>query len=70
LGRVAYGPVAADDVESLLDAGFLGGAAHRNAETFAEEFAALCEELSVAPQGKPASRPQPALGPDAARALT
>jgi cytochrome c biogenesis protein len=48
----------------------LGGAAHRNAETFAEEFAALCEELSVAPQGKPASRPQPALGPDAARALT
>jgi formate dehydrogenase iron-sulfur subunit len=29
LGRVAYGPVTADAVESLLDAGFLGGGAHR-----------------------------------------
>ncbi|HWF95345.1 MAG TPA: NADH-quinone oxidoreductase subunit NuoF [Xanthobacteraceae bacterium] len=28
-GRVAYGPVTPDEVESLLDAGFLSGAAHR-----------------------------------------
>jgi cytochrome c biogenesis protein len=44
----------------------LGGAAHRNAETFSEEFAAICQELSVSLQGKPAARPQP--GPDAGRA--
>ncbi len=28
-GRIAYGPVAAEDVASLFDAGFLEGAAHR-----------------------------------------
>ena len=31
----------------------LGGAAHRNVEAFAEEFAALCEELGIAPSVRP-----------------
>jgi cytochrome c biogenesis protein len=46
----------------------LGGAAHRNAESFSDEFAAISEELSASPQGKPASRPQTGTTPDAGRA--
>ena len=37
-GRVAYGPVGANDVESLFDAGFLTGGAHRLAHGLTDEI--------------------------------
>ena len=37
-GRVAYGPVEAADVESLFDAGFLTGGAHRLAHGLTDEI--------------------------------
>jgi formate dehydrogenase iron-sulfur subunit len=40
-GRIAYGPVAPEDVTSLFDAGFLTGAAHRSCLGPTEEMAYL-----------------------------
>jgi formate dehydrogenase iron-sulfur subunit len=40
-GRVAYGPVAPEDVTSLFDAGFLTGAAHPSCHGLTEEIAYL-----------------------------
>lgn len=37
-GRMAYGPVEATDVESLFDAGFLTGGAHRLAHGLTDEI--------------------------------
>jgi formate dehydrogenase iron-sulfur subunit len=38
LGRVGYGPVAADDVAGLFDAGFLAGGAHALGQGLVEEI--------------------------------
>jgi len=38
-GRIAYGPVAAEDVAGLFDAGFLAGAAHRLRQGRVEDIA-------------------------------
>ena len=37
-GRIAYGPVEADDVTSLFDAGFLSGGKHELGHGFTEQI--------------------------------